>query len=361
MQAYYDSVRIRGFATRAVGTLDFDLQYSFKIGQRNDVVMGFGRREYRDRIDNGINFGLTPSRMKTGLTSGFVQDEIRLIKDKLYLTAGTKAERNSFAGDNLQPSVHLAWLPTSRHSAWISASRAIRSVNRVQRGLYANSFALNTGSLAGLVNVHRRTNVRSEGLVAYEAGYRYQANRKLFLDLTSFYNVYDHLSTIEQGTPFLERQPAPAHVIVPLYFGNGMKGETYGTEAAAQYKLMPSLSVKGSYSLLHLALHAYDGHAVDPKTTEGRSPQNQAYIGANYSLPKSFEISGNAYFVGGLPDFQLPEYTRLDVNFGWKGLENLEFNVVAQNLLGSHMEYGSAISPSNVINRSIFGKITWRF
>ena len=155
--------------------------------------------------------------------------------------------------------------------------------------------------------------------------------------------------------------PAPVHLVVPLYFANGMKGKTYGTEATAQYKLTPSLTVKGNYSLLHLSLHAYDGQAVVTKTTEGHTPRNQAYIGASYSLPKSFEISGNAYVVGGLPSFQIPAHTRLDVNFGWKGLENLEFNVVGQNLLGSQVEYGNVVSPANVMKRSVFGKVTWRF
>jgi hypothetical protein len=49
------------------------------------------------------------------------------------------------------------------------------------------------------------------------------------------------------------------------------------------------------------------------------------------------------------------------MNLGWRGRENLEFNIVGQNLLGSHMEFGDAITPANVVKRSIFGKITWKF
>ena len=361
MQAYYDTVQMTRYHSRVINTVDFDLQYSFKIGPRNNVMLGFGRRDYRENYHNDVDWGVTPSHEKIQLTSGFVQDEITVVKDKLYVIAGTKIEDNSFAGNNVQPSVRLAWLPTSRHSAWLSASRAVRSVNPVERGMYLNLSAFPAGSLLGLVSRRGQSNTRSEGVIAYEAGYRYQANRKLWFDLASFYNVYDHLSTTEAGTTFFEAQPGPAHFVLPLYFANGMRGETYGTEATAEYKLTPSLTLKGSYSLLRLALHAYDGHVFDPKSTEGQSPQNQGYIGASYSLPKSFTISANAYVVGGLPSFQIPAHTRLDLNLGWKGLENLEFNVVGQNLLGSHIEYGSVISPSNVINRSIFGKVTWRF
>ena len=52
------------------------------------------------------------------------------------------------------------------------------------------------------------------GVAAYVVVQRYQANRKLWLDLNSFYNVYDHLSTIEKGATFFETEPAPAHLVL---------------------------------------------------------------------------------------------------------------------------------------------------
>jgi iron complex outermembrane receptor protein len=209
------------------------------------------------------------------------------------------------------------------------------------------------------VYLYGQESARAEGLNAYEAGYRYQANRKLWLDIASFYNVYDHLSTSEPGATFFQPAPAP-HVVAPVYFGNAMKGETYGTELAANYKATSSFSLKGSYSLLRLALHGYKG-TVTSESAEGRSPRHQVYIGSFLNLPKSFEISGHTYFVGSLPNFQTHAYTRLDLNLGWKALENLALNLVGQNLLGPHMEFGDVGSPANVVKRSIFAKITWRF
>jgi iron complex outermembrane receptor protein len=225
--------------------------------------------------------------------------------------------------------------------------------------VYTNRGTFQAGPLPGLVNVYGQESARSEGLNAFEVGHRYQANRKLWLDIASFYNVYDHLSTTEPGATFFQPDPAP-HVVAPVYFGNAMKGETYGAELAASYELAPSFSLKGSYSFLRLALHGYNG-TVTSEGAEGRSPQNQAYIGAFLNLPRSFEISGHAYFVGSLPNFQTPAYTRLDLNLGWKRWERLELNLVGQNLLGSHMEFGDQGSPANVVKRSIFAKTTWRF
>src|SRR5207253_74779 len=137
---------------------------------------------------------------------------------------------------------------------WTSVSRAVRTVNRPERDAYAILSGFDAGTLPGAVYVFGDQKARSEGLFAYQAGYRYQANRKLWFDTTSFYNVYDHLSTIEPGTSFLSNQPA-ATLIMPLYFGNAMKGETYGAEIAGNYKLTPTMALNGGYSFLRLALH----------------------------------------------------------------------------------------------------------
>jgi len=359
VQGYYDIARRTGFEKYDVRTVDLDLQYGFKAGGRNDVMLGFGRRDYTYNLSNTVSLGLTPPSGHVNVTSGFIQDEISLINKKLYLNVGTKVEADTLAGNNLQPSAHLSWLPDNRHSAWISASHAVRTPNPSERGAYFNSGTFPAGSLPGLVNIYGQPDARSESLNAYEAGYRYQAGRKLWLDLTAFYNVYGHLSTDQTGAPYFEAVPAP-HLVLPLYVGNGMKGQTYGAEAAASYKVNSALTLKGSYSFLRLSLHGYNG-TVSSEGAEGQSPRHQVSFGSSLNLPKSFNVAGNAYFVGSLPNFNTPAYTRVDTNIGWKGLENVELQIVGQNLLGSHPEFGDTISPANMVTRSIFGRVIWRF
>jgi len=67
-----------------------------------------------------------------------------------------------------------------------------------------------------------------------------------WLDLSTFYNVYDHLATVEAGAPFFEFAPQPPHIVAPLYFGNEMKGETYGSELATNYKATSFLTIRSS-------------------------------------------------------------------------------------------------------------------
>ena len=141
-----------------------------------------------------------------------------------------------------------------------------------------------------------------------------------------------------------------------------MRGETYGAELATNYKVSSYLMFKGSYSLLRMALHGYPGGAGSlSETAEGKSPRNQIYAGAFLTLPKSFELSTHAYFVGKLSTFHLPSYTRLDVNIAWKALETVELSVAAQNLLGSHTEFGPEEGALNPVKPTIYGKVGWRF
>ncbi len=359
LRFYYDHRDHHGWAAKELHVFDFDLQHHFGIGSRHNVIWGAGYRENRDDFANSLAFGMTPDRLKTNLASAFLQDEAAIVPQKLFVTAGTKFERSSFTGFNVQPSLRMSWLPNARQSAWLSASRAVRTANRVERGMYLNVDSFPMGNSFGLVELYGTPSARSEGLSAYEGGYRYQANRRLWLMSTAFYNVYDHLSTVEAGRPFFTAPPLPPHLVQPLYFGNEMRGETYGVEGAGSFKLNSFLAFKGSYSFLRAALRA--PRTRTSEATEGQSPKRQFYAGSVWTLPKSFEIAAHAYVVGPLKNFGTPGYTRLDLNVGWKGGENVELSVAGQNLLGPHMEFGDLTGPVNIVKRSIYAKITWRF
>src|SRR5207244_10746175 len=79
----------------------------------------------------------------------------------------------------------------------------------------------------------------SERLVGYETGYRGLARPYLHLDIAAFYNNYDHLLSIEPGTPFAESTPTPAHTVIPFLFRNGLLGATSGIEIASGWTPMP--------------------------------------------------------------------------------------------------------------------------
>lgn len=77
-----------------------------------------------------------------------------------------------------------------------------------------------------------------------------------------------------------------------------------------------------------------------------------------------FEFDTLLYYVDSLSHQHAPSYFRLDTRLGWHPIHALEVSLVAQNLPSArHLEFGqgqTGVEPTQV-ERSICGKITWRF
>ena len=113
--------------------------------------------------------------------------------------------------------------------------------------------------------------------------------------------------------------------------------------------------------MLRMQLHADPGTSTSVENPEGQSPRHQVHVEALLNLPMSFEVTSHAYFVSSLLAFQVPEYTRLDANITWKGLHRSELSLIGQNLQGPQREFGDTPAVSNMISRSVFGRVIWRF
>ena len=121
------------------------------------------------------------------LFSAFLQDEISLIEEHLSATLGSKFEHNDFSGFEIQPSVRLAYNPTTNQTIWAGISRAMRTPTRIEVDW----------EVPPLISNQSRDLYKSESVIAYEAGYRIQFFRKLSYDITLFYNQYDRLRSLE--------------------------------------------------------------------------------------------------------------------------------------------------------------------
>src|SRR6202008_5061041 len=106
-------------------------------GRRHDLLWGAGQRLWGDREDVRFAEYLNPPSSHIRLFNAFVQDEI-VLTPELNLTVGSKFERNSVAGVELQPTARLTWAPTTRQTGWISASRAGRTPDRRERALHVD-------------------------------------------------------------------------------------------------------------------------------------------------------------------------------------------------------------------------------
>jgi iron complex outermembrane receptor protein len=312
-----------------------------------------------------------PNRESLSLLSGFAQDEITLVKDRLRIAVGAKLEsfkevEHSESILAVEPNIRLSWTPHARQTVWGAISRSVRSLARNDTDIRVNLAAFpGQNGAPNIVAIFGNDNFKPETVRACEAGYRIQPNSKLSVDLATFYNFYDRLRTQEPGIPFFEGNPAPAHVVIPLVFSNLMRGESYGAEASLNSNITQSWRLGGSYSFLRMQLHPYsESRDTLSKAAEGANPQHQFQLHSYFRLPRNFELDASLYHVSRLASLQVPKYTRLDVRLGWRVAERVEISVAGQNLLdGRHLEFGGnqVAALTSLARRSAYGKLTWSF
>ena len=100
---------------------------------------------------------------------------------------------------------------------------------------------------------------RNENVLAEEIGYRTQLSEHLSLDLTAFYNSYTDLVSEEVGTPSLEFNPPPIHLVLPINGANLLHGESHGVEMVLNWKPARRWTLSPSYSYLQLHVHRDPG------------------------------------------------------------------------------------------------------
>jgi iron complex outermembrane recepter protein len=365
VQGYYDRTQRYGVQldeTRDV--IDVEAQHRFRIGVPNEVVWGLGYRHTGDRFRNEFDVQFVPRRRHDDLFAGFVQIERVLVPERLKLTAGTKLEHNDYTGFEVQPSARVSWTPHAGHAVWAAVSRAVRTPSRANSDLRVRLGAFpGEGGVPAVPTVLGNRSLDSETMLAYELGYRVRPFEHLFGDVAAFYNDYEDLTVAEPQEPFLESDPQPLHVALPLRFESKMSGRAYGVELATTWTPTPSWRVIGSYSWFDLALHS---RAIDREgeAVAGDAPHNQFQIRSILDLPHRFELDGALYYVDNLPSpvRLTPSYLRLDVRLGWRPRRDLELSLVGQNLTDSrHGEFKTFAVQDSQIQRSLYGKITWRF
>ncbi len=368
LQIYFDRSN-RGDTTYEIGldTIDIDFQHHFAWGNRQDLVWGLGYRRNSDEIDGDLRVTMTPPYLTTHLFSSFLQDEIAIRPDSLYLTAGTKLEHNSFSGFGWEPSVRGDWMINDRSSAWLAVSRALSTPSQADRDVRLNYEVLPGPSATPMIlSLFGSQNFGNMDLSAAEAGYRTQLSPRLSIDGTVFFNHYNRLDSLEPGVPFVESTPAPTHLVLPEYLANLRYAETHGVEVFADWKPVSRWTLSPGYSFLTIHSHSRSA-SLDTSSgpaLDGGSPNHQIDLRSSLRLGRGFEWNSSAYFVGPLPAQQVPSYTRLDTNLIWHAGERFSVAVVGQNLLKDrHLEFNGAESTqlSSLVKRSAYLKLSWQF
>jgi len=369
-QFYFDNYARTGpEASETRDTVDFDFNHHFAWGSRQDVNWGLGYRRTWDKTVGTIDQAFNPADLTLHLFNSFVQDTITLNPDRVFLTVGTKLEDSYFNGYDFDPGVSLAWTPSNRETFWAAVSRATRTPARRDNGLNAALavFPDPAGSSTPVeVILFGNPHLASEHVIAYQTGFRAQPNGRLSIDVSFFFNNYDHLISLEPGPEVFEPSPVPARFVKPTTFENLLYGTTEGAEAAANLKITNRWTLSPGYAFLEMHLHTKPA-SLDTSSAadyQGSNPQHQAQLRSHTELFHGLSWDASAYFVSALPFQEVASYTRIDSQLTWKFAERGEFSLVGQNLLQDHhLESFDAITLANssLIKRSAYTKFTWRF
>jgi iron complex outermembrane receptor protein len=345
-------------------TLDIDFVQHLRVHREQELTWGLGARVSPSnyiQIAPGVNF--LPNKQTESIYSGFVQYELPIVRDKLMLTAGTKLEHNSFSGFDYQPSVRLLWAPTERHSFWTAVTRAVRTPSRIDDDVLFDIFVENTPTVPVYFEILGNPHQKAEQLIGYEAGYRTQVNRNLYLDFTGFYNSYRDLQNYGPLALSEASTPPPLRLLIVVPYANGIQGSTMGGEVAPNWKVTHWWQVRGSYSFLHMGLEDKPGYTDTGgllASYEGSSPKHVLGFQSLINLPKHFEFDQTFRYSSELSAQGVKGYSTADVRLGWRAGEGLDFSVVGQNLLQPyHYEFGGDPGPLVGIKRAVYAKMTW--
>lgn len=344
-QLYYDKIRREypGTFAEVLDTYDVDLQHRIPLGTRNDIVWGGGYRGSREEITNSPGLAFLPADKRLTLLNVFLQDTI-LLHERLKLTLGTKFERNDYTGWEFQPSLRLGW-KLQDALVWSAVSRAVRTPSRLDRELFvpaAPPFILAGGP-----------DFESETLIAYELGYRVQPVSEMSLSISTFYNVYDKLRSLELA-------PGGAAPLGPFVLGNKMEGDTYGVEVWGGYRLLEWWRLNIGYNYLKNRLRL-ESDSTDTTGVRGagNDPSHQFSARSSMNLGHNLELDAVVRAISHLPKPHVPGYAALDLRLGWTVLKGLEISITGFNLTNQrHPEFGSSPTWSE-LERGFYAKLSW--
>jgi iron complex outermembrane receptor protein len=347
VQAYVDRAQ-RGHDTTGgvpqwVNTYDLDVQDAFALGARQEVVVGGGLRLADYSIPGTSSLFFTPSKRTLNLPSVFAQDTIALTP-RLGLILGLKLESDPFSHWSALPNARLTWKASDSTFAWAAVSRAIRAPTPFDVDVRERPDPNADPILVG------NPGFQPETLTAYEAGLRVQPSPRVSFSVSAYYDDYDDLRTVDL-----------THGALPITWGNGMEGHTYGLEAWGKFQATPWWRLSAGLNLLREKLRFNgDPDAFTPVgvSQQGDDPRTQAQIQSYMDLGHGITWQAMARHVSALPDPHVPAYSELNTRVAWNITSRLQIALAGYNLLHErHQEFPGL----EAVPRSVFAELRWGF
>lgn len=339
------------------------LQHERRLGERQNLIFG---TDYYLTEANTASLGSTiwwsPSNPYNRVAGAFAQDEVLFAGGRVRITGGLRVEHltNAVA---LQPEIRALWKLNDRNSWWAAYGRSVQSGLQDDLAMNVNVAAFPGRSGLQVLRIVGNPKIKPEKADAFEAGYRWQATKTVFIDVATFYGGYFDLINSELGQPFLESGPPP-RLVLPLVNQNDLSGGTFGGELMARWVPSENLRFVAAYSLMESDFDGPNPTAeAAGKVLEGQTPRHQLDIASTYNLVRALSLNTSVSFVDRRPSMAVPGFTQVDTRLVWRPKEPVELSLGAKNLFNKeHVEFiSSQGGVSTVLGRSVFGKVAWHY
>jgi len=343
-------------------TFDADFEHRFPLAERHSLIWGLCSRQiHTDVLHNTFGTQMNIREDTFRQFSGFVQDEVALVPDKLTFTVGTKLENNSYTGFEFQPTARLLRVFDDRHVAWGAITRAVRLPAFVERyGYNYVGLAPPPAPYPTFFELVCTQDIEAETMVAYEIGYRAQPTERFSWDLALYMNAYENLIGSIDG-PF---DPGFPYSVQPSTLANVGRGLGYGLELSTQWNVTDYWKLSAWYGVSILDLRSQPGsNSYIVMGTEQSVPHNQAQLHSLWDLGNHWELDGALRYMDTMMTQAVPAYVTMDLRLGWRPSCRFEVALVGQNLLDDHHpEFAtSPLMPLvTEVRRTVYTQLVWR-
>ena len=357
------------FIDRNNRTIDLNIQHDLKYSDKNRIIYGAEYRNIHDNLrpdtenlagdDYYINF--ERSELTYEIWSAFFQNKTEIVKDKFFLTIGSKFEYNDFSQANIQPTIRVSYIAKENHHIWSAISRTVRTPTRWEDGISLVYAPLEASPLFReefeRENIFRRGNQNfdDESSIIYEIGYKTHLRENFSFDIASFYNRYDNLRAL-----LLENSE--------ISINNSNEAESFGSEISINYDPFSKLRLSLSYSYAKLNLLENGRDSRDQSDyLEYNLPRNILNLRAYYNLSNKLKFDNIMYYTDqvGQDGSQITSdaYIRYDTRVAYEISNDATISFIGQNLTDpKHKEWrGSLYSAAREIGRTLLFKIDYKF
>ena len=329
-------VPLQSWENRA--TYNVEAQHSLRLSPRYHVIWGGGARSTRSRTRPSAVIFFEPDNRTINQIHGFAQTEIT-VQPPLSLTLGTRGERTTFSGFELQPAARVKYTPRVDAMLWGAISRAVRTPTRFDQDLRVH--------INDTVLIRGDRGFKPEQLTAYESGARFAPGTNVSLEASVFYNEYDDLRS-QEATPLI--------TLANLY-----DGHTTGVELAGDLQPHSRWLLHASYTGQRVSLRPLPGSRdTSNARAEADDPSHMFSMRSYLNLPGNMEFDGFFRAVGKLRASGLPGYEELDLRIGWRPSEQLELSLMGRELLHArHAEFAGGGSQLRYFQREVALRVTF--